>query len=189
MVRESSARAFGRSVQMVVLCLLVGACQVGLPGRVDVPTDPEEGEVAFDFAGPGGAALIVPVHVNGRGPYQFVLDTGATMTCIDQALVDTLELPQTRGALGFGAGATRTGRVRLVDVDSLRVGATQAHELNACVLDLEHIQQIGISVDGLLGLNFLRAFQVTLDFDRRIVRFQDPSAEAAAAPAAEQTGN
>ncbi|HEU0076709.1 MAG TPA: hypothetical protein VFQ76_03610 [Longimicrobiaceae bacterium] len=32
------------------------------------------------------AAIIVPVFVNGVGPFDFVLDTGATFTCLEPML-------------------------------------------------------------------------------------------------------
>lgn len=144
------------------------------PARVEAPADTGAGEVGFELAGPGGAALIVPVHLNGEGPFDFVLDTGATLTCVDQALAERLELPERRGQIGMGAGVEGTGRVRLVGIDSLRVGDTRAHDLGACTLDLAHIEMIGVEVDGLLGLNFLQEFRVTLDFQRNVVTLEEP---------------
>lgn len=140
------------------------------PSDTSMPSDSVE--VSFDLAGPGGAAILVPVHVNDRGPFQFVLDTGATMTCVAETLADSLQLPEQRGRAGLGASVESTGRLRLVSVDSLRVGEVRATGLSACTLDLTSLQQAGLNADGLLGLNFLRSFRMTLDFDRSIVRFE-----------------
>jgi hypothetical protein len=61
--------------------------------------------------------------------------------------------------------------VRLVALDSLRVGNARAYDLTACALDLASLQQLDLQIDGLVGLNFLKEFQIMLDFDRQIVRF------------------
>lgn len=151
------------------------ACQVGgAPARVEAPADSAAGEVAFEWAGPGGAALVLPVHVNGEGPFDFVLDTGATLTCLDQSLVERLGLPEARGRVGFGAGVGGSGAMRLVAIDSLRVGAAEAADLTGCALDLPQAEALGIEFQGLLGLNFLRSFRLSLDFERQVVRFQEP---------------
>jgi predicted aspartyl protease len=157
--------------------LLCGACQQAAPGSVQAPADSAAGEVAFELAGPQGAAIIVPVTVNGRGPYDFVLDTGATLTCIDQVLADSLALPTPPGAVGFGAGVGSQGQLRLVRMDSVRVGGALASNVPGCVVDLSHVQNVGVTASGLLGLNFLRSFRMTLDFERSVLILQDPSGE------------
>jgi hypothetical protein len=57
-------------------------------------------------------------------------------------------------------------------LDSVRIGAAEAEELSACVLDLAHTEALGIEFDGLIGLNFLREFHVTLDFARNVMILQ-----------------
>jgi predicted aspartyl protease len=152
----------------------VGPASSGAPARVEAPADSAAGEVDFDLAGPSGVALVVPVRINGAGPFPFVLDTGATLTCLDQALADSLALPAARGAVGFGAGVGGQGRVAIVTVDSLSLGAASAYDLSACTIDLAGIQDVGVDARGLVGLNFLRSFRVTLDFERSVVRLEAP---------------
>lgn len=154
--------------------LLLPSCADMAPDRVEVAADSAAGEVAFELAGPGGAALVVPVHINGRGPYQFVLDTGATVTCVDDELAASLTLPEVRGVVGSAAGVGGAGGLRLVSVDSLSMGGVRAHELEACVIDLQHLSGVGLDLDGLIGLNFLMEFRVTLDFERNIVTLEKP---------------
>ena len=145
-------------------------CEMGgAPARVEAPADSAAGEVAFELAGPNDAALLVPVYLNGQGPFDFVLDTGATFTCVDRDVAQRLQLPERTGALGIGAGVGGAGRIRLVRVDSLRVGASRALDVTACELDLAQVEQIGLEVDGLLGLNVLKEFRMTLDFEREVL--------------------
>ena len=113
---------------------------------------------------------MVAAHINGTGPYNLVLDTGATLTCLDERLAAQLSLPRKTGAIGLGAGVGGSGRVALVHVDSIRLGSATVRNLTACVLDLAHLRELGAGgVSGLLGLNFLTPFHVTLDFDQRIM--------------------
>ena len=158
---------------LLSLVLLAGCRQLD-PREVRVPADSAAGEIPFQLAGQNGAAIIVPVNINGEGPYDFVLDTGATVTCVDAALADSLALPPLRGAIGTGAGATGSGQLRLVRIDSVRVAGASAAGLPGCVLDLAHIQAVGFEADGLLGLNFLKPFRVTLDFERSVLILRAP---------------
>lgn len=148
------------------------ACQDGTPSRVEAPADSTQGTISFELVGAGDAALVVPVYLNGQGPHPFVLDTGATLTCINQALADSLDLPERTGQFGVGASVSGAGSVRLVGVDSLRVGETKAFDLTACALDLSQLEQAGLRVDGLLGLNFLKSFRMTLDFGANTLHLQ-----------------
>jgi predicted aspartyl protease len=159
----------------VLAVLLLAACQPDpAPREVAAPTEPEEGEVAFRLIGPNEAALVVPVHVNGEGPYDFVFDTGATLTCLDRQLMEELGLQAEPGVMGRGVGVGGAGRVAVARLDSLRIGAAHAAGLTACVLDLSQLEAVGAPVQGLVGLNFMRAFRVELDFARSVLVLTDP---------------
>lgn len=151
--------------------LALGSC-VGIeePGG-DVA--PRPGEVPFELAGPGGAALVVPVRVNDAGPFPFVLDTGATLTCLDEALVRELDLPDATGPVALGGGIRGLGRVRLVELDSVALGDATVRDLRGCAVDLAPMRQAGLDVRGLLGLNFLKGYRLTVDFNAGSVRL-DP---------------
>jgi clan AA aspartic protease (TIGR02281 family) len=111
----------------------------------------------------------VPVFINGQGPFDFVIDTGATLSCVDTRIAGRLALREQRGRTGAAATASGMGQVRLVRLDSLRVGEARAADLSACVIDLGHARGVGVEAEGLLGLNFLRAFRVTFDFQRNVL--------------------
>jgi hypothetical protein len=154
---------------VLVLGCAWGGCEVAgsadPPREVTIAEEAAETGVPFELAGPGGAALMVPVYLNGAGPFSFVLDTGATMTCIDEGVALRLELPEAGGQTGVGMGiGQEPGALQLVRLDSIRVGDATATGLTACALGLEQFRAVGLEVDGLLGLNFLREFRLTLDF-------------------------
>lgn len=163
----------------ILLLALLAACARTAPQRVDAPADSAAGEIDFTLAGPSDAAILVPVTINGEGPWDFVLDTGATITCVNAALADSLELPDRTGTIGIGAGVGSSGRMRVVDIDSIRVGPAAAYDLAGCVVDLGNMATVGLQTHGLLGLNFLRPFRMTLDFEREVLTLVDPRARPA----------
>lgn len=146
---------------------------MGQPAPVNVPPDSAADEVAFHLA-PRGSAILVSAYINGKGPVDLILDTGSTITCLDDSLVEQLKLPARRGAVGVGAGIGISGPLKLVRVDSLRVGAAAASDLTACSLNMSSLQRISPGARGLLGLNFLREFRVNIDFERGVLQLVKP---------------
>ena len=120
------------------------------------------------MARPNGAAVLVPVQINGRPAIDFVLDTGATLSCVDVSLARELQLPEDDAIGGIAVGAMNVGRLQTVRVDSLRVGNAVVYDVPACVLDLEALRR-GFGAQGLIGLNFLKSFDMQLDFDRNVL--------------------
>lgn len=154
------------------LATVLGCGGLGAPSSVTVPPDSAAGEVPFHLAGPGGAAIVIPVVLDGRDSANLILDTGATLTCLDDSLARRLKLPERIGVGGAGVAIGGAGRMRLVRLDSLRVGAAIARDLTACAIDLSNVHAVSPEVHGLLGLNFLRNFRVTLDFQRKVLRLE-----------------
>ena len=158
---------------LLITCITLHACDFAAPARTRAPADSASGEIAFDLKGPNEAALTVPVYINGRGPINFVLDTGATLTCIDVSLSRELRLPELGTMGGVAIGAMSTGAIQTVRMDTLRIGNASAYNLAACRLDLAPLRA-ALGVQGLVGLNFLKEFDVALDFDRRVVTLTAP---------------
>src|SRR5256714_14669269 len=113
----------------VFALLLCAAASCTPPNQVGQPSETSPGEVHFEMASPNDAAIIVPVKINGKGPYKFVLDTGATFTCIDTKLVEELKLPEWKGQFGVAVITPGEGNVRLVSIDTLEVGDAKATKL------------------------------------------------------------
>jgi predicted aspartyl protease len=158
-------------MKAVCLLLILGACDVGGPAHVAAPADSAAGEVGFEFAGPNEAAILIPVQLNGRPPVDFVLDTGATLTCVDVSLARELGLRDQKGVRGIAFGALQAGRMETVRVDTIRIGHAAVFDALACKLDLAHLRS-AFGASGLLGLNFLKAFDVAIDFERNVLRLQ-----------------
>lgn len=163
------------AVAIPTLAISSAGCTAGGLGPPAEPAQTTPGEIAFELAGPGGAVIVVPVRINGQGPYDFVVDTGATFTCVDQELAEALSLPEQPGSVAFGAGIGGSGSVKIVEIDALEVGTARAEDTMAAVIDLSTIKQSGIEVRGLIGLNFLKAYRVTFDFERNVLKLEKNS--------------
>ena len=162
------------TLSIVVAFVTWSACTMPMSGDFGTPTSTTPGEVPFQLAAPNDAAILVPVKINGRGPFTFVLDTGATFTCIDQKLVDQLKLPEWRGPLGVGVLQPTEGAVKLVSLDTFEVGNVKATDMKACAIEFSRLQTGGLDARGLVGLNFLKSFQVKIDFKKKILRLDKP---------------
>jgi predicted aspartyl protease len=167
------ARLFGFAILLLGLALGCSLPSAISPGA---PSETAPGEVSFELKGPNEAALIVSAKINGKGPYDFVLDTGATFTCVDRQLAEELKLPDWSGPLGTVVIAGGEGEMGFVKIDKFQVGDTaSASELAACKLDLSRMQPPGFGIKGLVGLNFLKNYRLTIDFQRRTLRLDKPA--------------
>lgn len=157
---------------LLLFVVLFSACS--LPGARDfgAPVETKPGEIKFELAAPNDAAILVPVKINGKGPYTFVLDTGATFTCVDQPVATELKLPEWNQQVGVGIAVQNTGAAKLVDVETLEVGTASAQKLKACVIDFRNFQTAGLNIHGLLGLNFLKSYRMSIDFNRKVLTLE-----------------
>ncbi|WP_068878233.1 MULTISPECIES: aspartyl protease family protein [unclassified Phenylobacterium] len=124
----------------------------------DVAPDPAPAtgtrvETAFDQA----RRMTVPVRLGKRGPFQFVVDTGANRTVIG------VETAQRCSLVGDGVapvhGIVGTQPAPLVKVPMLRVGMVQSSNLSLPVLP-----KASLGADGLLGIDVLRNRRMRLNF-------------------------
>jgi predicted aspartyl protease len=111
--------------------------------------------------------MSVQVHVNGQGPYKFVVDSGADTSVIGEKLAAKLGLPDAGSATLLGM--TEIKQVDRVVVDELQLGPTRTTDLELPVLD-----ERNIGGDGMIGLDALVEQRLMLDFDEKIITVDDP---------------
>jgi predicted aspartyl protease len=134
---------------------------------------PSSAQVRFRLAGGAQPLILLPVHVNGNGPLDFILDTGAGTSLLSTELAKQLGVKIVGSKEGHSAGGKVS--VSLAKVDSLAVGETELHDADVGIVDLGHIAKtVGAKIDGDLGYNFLKYFRVTIDYGRCQIRLEDP---------------
>lgn len=153
-----------RAVQTVLAGGLAAAC-AGASRREPVlsinlahaqPEPPATGtrlETAFDQA----LRMTVPVRLDRRGPFSFVVDTGANRTVIGVETAARCGLASDGEAQVHGIAGAQPAR--LVKVPLLRVGQVHSRRLSLPVLPRE-----ALGADGLLGIDVLKNRRMRLNF-------------------------
>lgn len=123
--------------------------------------------------------LLVPILINGKGPYQFVLDTGVeTAILTDSAARQELALPPGRPLLIEGAGEEAALRASLVPNVRVRMPGVAEAPITLAVLSndvLKLSRYVGEPVAGIIGADVFRSFVVEVRARRGIVRLHDPA--------------
>lgn len=126
-------------------------------------------EINFCLAGGAQPLIMIPVHVNGRGPYEFILDTGAGVSLVSPDLARSLGIEGTEEKEGRVAGGSV--KIRLGKADSLAVGAARLENAQVAIMDFADIARaVGTKIDGDIGYNFLKHFRLTIDYRRNLLR-------------------
>ena len=103
--------------------------------------------------------LTVPVTIMGRGPYNFMIDTGSQATVLSRSLADLLELNDRDTATLVAMNSRR--QVETTFVPDMQMGNRSFFVRTAPVLEGAHIG----GADGILGLDSLQDQRVLLDFE------------------------
>jgi predicted aspartyl protease len=124
------------------------------------------GALRHDSAG----RAIAPIHINGLGPFRFIIDTGANRSVLSQALATRLGLEAAGEGVVHSVDSTEVAT--MVNVDSLSFGALHLSSgetpvLDGPMLDGEH---------GVLGVDGLAGRLLHVDFTRNCVEiYERPS--------------
>lgn len=104
--------------------------------------------------------MTVPVNIDGRGPYQFIVDTGSERTVISSELARDLGLAPGRMALVHSM--TEVSQIATVVIPAMDVGARRTTDIHAPALP-----RLNLGAAGMLGSDSLQSQQVEFDFIRR----------------------
>jgi predicted aspartyl protease len=128
------------------------------------------GEAVDAHAGP--SRLMVPVWINERGPFRFLVDSGADRSVVGARMASQLRLPAGPSVRLFDVAGRRDAAT--VQLESLRVGGSRVANLVAPVLSERHM-----GAEGIIGIDALADQRLMLDFEKREVTVQPASARAA----------
>jgi len=110
--------------------------------------------------------MTVEVQVNGRGPFRFVVDSGADSSVIGYRIARALDLPA--GTPVVLNGMTASSRVERALVDELTLGPTTIRNLELPVL-----QERDLGGEGMIGIDALVQQRLMLDFEKRVIKVED----------------
>lgn len=117
-----------------------------------------------------GRRMTAPVMINGRGPFDFIVDTGANRSILSEELAAQLELPAGRVTKVHGIVGERL--VPTVKLERFAIGAREAKNLSIATLPARHL-----GAAGLLGVDGLKNQRIVFDLPGsrlQIVRSSTP---------------
>lgn len=124
------------------------------------PADPTLEQVAADRD--KAHRVTAPVMLNGKGPFEFVVDTGANRTVVSTELATQLELPAAGTAEVHGIAGTEASA--MATLARLAVGRVETLRLKTPLLTRSRL-----GADGLLGVDVLRNRRLAIDFRRNTI--------------------
>jgi hypothetical protein len=109
--------------------------------------------------------VVVPVTINGRGPFHFIVDTGANHSTISPGVVRTLGLKPSDTATITLDGITGTAQVAFVTIDRLQAGDLTISDTPLPVVEAA----VMAGADGIFGAAGLTEKSLLMDFKRNRV--------------------
>ena len=134
------------------------------PKRVETFGRSAKAELPIRLASPAKPLLLIDVHLNGRGPFQFAIDTGTSTTAITPQLAKELDIASSPIGAGTTAGAQVD--VRAGNIESFQIGGAKIDNMTVVVADFFEMLSaaIGAKLDGIIGYNFLCNYKVAIDY-------------------------
>jgi predicted aspartyl protease len=147
-----------------------------LPLEATPPVNPAAGDLASSQPEPLYAAptradrsgrILAAVEIDGKGPYRFIVDTGANRSALAPGVAQQLGLPYVSGGEVEVHGVTGTAMLPGVQVTSLRAGELL---LPPSVLPVVSGDIFG-GADGILGVAGIQGMRLDVDFlhDRVVI--------------------
>jgi hypothetical protein len=121
-------------------------------------------------------SIFVLAGVNGSPPRWFILDTGASVSVLDEAFASLLRLDEA----GEKPLAATVGRAKshgafthgvTYDLAGLKIRADRVYVIDLSVLP----SMLGRELAGIMGYDFFSRFVVDVDFDAEVITLWDPA--------------
>ena len=120
--------------------------------------------------------IIIPVYINEKGPYNFVLDTGVgPMIITDPSIIDTLNFSLMRKIKLSGLGLEMVDAYVSQHI-SAKIGRAKINYIPTAILkeDLFNLSgHLGIKIYGLVGYSFFNSFIVDIRYSENRIIFSD----------------
>jgi len=117
--------------------------------------------------------IYIRVGVNGRGPFDFLLDTGANFSFLSSAVAGQLGL-KAEGEVPVRA-VGGYGQMGFGEIDSLTIGKLSLHLKRITIFDFDSFSLTGLAdFGGILGYDFFTRFPLRIDFDNGLLVIYRP---------------
>lgn len=122
--------------------------------------------------------IIIPLTINGKGPFNFVLDTGVGVFLITEpALADSLQLGKLRSINISGFGESDTLRAFVSPHLDIKVNNSIRGNIPAAILEKDAFDlssYAGMPIHGLLGYEFFNSFIIRINYEIKTIKVYRP---------------
>lgn len=137
------------------------------PPKADKPADKPKAEAKFEvpYRLTDTKHVHVRVKLNGKGPFNFILDTGAPAVFVSKAVAKKVGLEEDKkGWVGFDSFAVEGG----LKVDKARARVADLYQLDG----MNSMGLAGVELHGIIGYEALARYRVTYDFTADKLTFE-----------------
>lgn len=115
--------------------------------------------------------IVLPVIINGQGPYDFLFDSATTTTVIDPTIAKLLTLPSSNNNTPM---ITIAGNRNLpwTKLNTFNIGNIELHNLPAIIADITEIQNASRTIKGVIGANASTQFNYLIEYDAKIFQIE-----------------
>jgi hypothetical protein len=140
-------------------CAALAVLYLAPPARADEPakTPPKSFQVPYRLTKP--KHILVRAKINGKGPYNFIVDTGAPALFVATAVADKLGVKPDRTGWGTFDRFEIEGGVVLTKLKGRVETPFQVEGMNGLGL-------AGVELHGMIGYNVLARYRMEIDFTR-----------------------
>lgn len=122
--------------------------------------------------------IVIPIFINGKGPFNFILDTGVSPLIVtDPSLISNFSTEGLRPFKINGAGDGAEIDVLLVNNVQVDLGEAYIDNIPTVVLKEEIFNfsnYLGIKVHGIIGYHFFKSFLVKINYQTNRLVFELP---------------
>jgi hypothetical protein len=105
--------------------------------------------------------IFASLKIDGKGPYEFAIDTGATQTVLSEKLATEIGLPQITSTVVYGIGGAGRVETKLYKVKELSIGDVKVNNVPVGTFNDPLISQLA---DGILGSAIFSDFIITVNY-------------------------
>jgi predicted aspartyl protease len=145
-----------------VLALAAAIAAVPAAGSSDA------GGTSTRFTTRRAGEVVVPVMVNGTGPFPFFLDTGSSHSAISDVLSQRIGAPTVARTIVSTAAGSEIRPV--VSVGTVAIGHSSRTNVLASVVKRGALDAAG-AIDGILGQDVLGGLRYTIDFRQQVIEW------------------
>ena len=115
---------------------------------------------------------VVMARINDRGPYAFILDTGARGSVVSEKLAHKLGLPSMMRAAMGRPGSTKPIPATVTRITNMEIGDLKIEGIAAVYADLSEMMKKAPDVQGALSVSMFQGLLVTYNFPARKIEFR-----------------